>query len=109
MFCKADDNEVLRTWTPATVVSDEAIKAYGIDSCFTISPISDAIFSRMQGKSYKKNCSVPRATLRYVKVLHRNIDGKTQLGEIVCNQSIATDLVDIFRKLYDAGYKIERR
>lgn len=107
-FSKMDDSEALKEWTPAAVVSEEAVKAYGIDSCFTSSPISDAIFSRMQGKSYKKNCTVPRATLCYVKVLHRNIDGKTQLGEIVCNKSIAADLIDIFRKLYEANYKIER-
>ena len=43
----------------------------------------------MKGKSYKDNCTVPRTTLRYLRVLHRNLEGKTQLGEIVCNQAIA--------------------
>lgn len=104
----SDEAKALHQWTPAAVVSDEAVKAYGIDSCFCAYPISDAIFSRMQGKSYKKNCTVPRSTLRYLRVLHRNVDGKTQLGEIVCNQSIANDLLDIFRELYKQGYKIER-
>jgi hypothetical protein len=107
-FSTPDEQKALREWTPAAVVSDEAVKAYTLDSCFNASPISDAVFQRMQGKSYKKNCTIPRSSLRYVRVLHRNLEGKTQLGEFVCNQSIANDLVDIFRKLYEANYKIER-
>ena len=107
-FTTPDEQATLRQWTPAAIVSDEAVKAYSLDSCFKAYPISDAIFSRMKGKSFKQNCTIPRTTLRYLRVLHRNIDGKTQLGEIVCNQTIADDLVDIFRKLYEANYKIER-
>lgn len=103
-----DEQKTLCEWTPAAVVSDESIKAYGIDSCFKAYPINDAIFARMDGKSFKKNCTMPRSSLRYLRVLHRNVEGKTQLGEIVCNQSIAADLLDIFRKLYEANYKIER-
>ncbi len=107
-FVTPDEQKTLHEWTPAAVVSDEAVKAYSLDSCFKAYPINDAIFARMQGKSFKPNCTMPRASLRYLRVLHRNTEGKTQLGEIVCNQSIANDLLDIFRKLYEAGYKIER-
>lgn len=99
---------VLSEWTAAAVVEDAEVERFGIDSCFVSLPISDAIFSRMQGKSYKNGCSVPRENLRYLQVLHRNADGKTQLGEMVCNASITKDLLIIFRQLYDAGYKIER-
>lgn len=107
-FVTPDEQKTLHEWTPAAVVSDEAAKAYSLDSCFKAYPINDAIFARMQEKSFKQNCTMPRASLRYLRVLHRNTEGKTQLGEIVCNQSIANDLLDIFRKLYEAGYKIER-
>lgn len=107
-FVTPDEQKTLHEWTPAAVVSDEAVKAYSLDSCFKAYPINDAIFARMQGKSFKQNCTMPRASLRYLRMLHRNTEGKTQLGEIVCNQSIANDLLDIFRKLYEAGYKIER-
>lgn len=107
-FSHSEDDKILQEWKAGTTVCDKTVEAYGIDSCFKVCPISDDIFARMQGKSYKANCTVPRSTLRYLKVLHRNINGQTQLGEIVCNQSIANDLLGIFRKLYDAGYKIER-
>ena len=48
---------------------------------FTISPIPDDIFAKMQGKSFKDNCTVPREDLRYLKVLHVGFDGKTHGDE----------------------------
>ncbi|MDO5482443.1 MAG: M15 family metallopeptidase [Bacteroidaceae bacterium] len=104
----SDETEVLQEWVPAEVVSEEAVENFGIDSCFRIFPITDAVFDRIYKKSYKENCRQPRSTLRYLHVLHRNADGKTQLGELICHASIAQDLLDIFRELYLNGYKIER-
>ena len=37
---------------------------------FYISEIPDDIFEKMQGKSYKENCTVPREELRYIHILH---------------------------------------
>lgn len=79
-----------------------------IDSCFTSQSISDSIFARMWKNSYKADCTVPRSELRYLKVLHYTIDGKIQVGELVCNKAIAKDLLEIFRSLYEAKYPIER-
>ena len=75
---------------------------------FTISPIPDDIFAKMQGKSFKENCTVPREDLRYLKVLHVGFDGKTHIGELVVNRLIADDVLDIFKQLYEAGYEIEK-
>lgn len=75
---------------------------------FTISPIPDEIFAKMQGKSFKDNCTVPREDLRYLKVLHVGFDGKTHIGELVVNRLIADDVLDIFKQLYEAGYEIEK-
>ena len=75
---------------------------------FTISPIPDDIFAKMQGKSFKDNCTVPREDLRYLKVLHVGFDGKTHIGELVVNRLIADDVLDIFKQLYEAGYEIEK-
>ena len=75
---------------------------------FTISPIPDDIFSKMQGKSFKDNCTVPREDLRYLKVMHVGFDGKTHTGELVVNRLIADDVLDIFKQLYEAGYEIEK-
>lgn len=79
-----------------------------ISRWFTASPVPDTVFSRMRGHSYTKGCPVRRADLRYLRLLHRNADGRTQVGEMVCNKAIAAQLVEIFRALYRAHYRIER-
>ena len=75
---------------------------------FYISEIPDDIFEKMQGKSYKENCTVPREDLRYVHVLHMGFDGQTKEGELVVNKAIAEDVLAIFRELYQAEYPIEK-
>lgn len=75
---------------------------------FSVAPLSDSLFSRMQGLSYPVGCSVPRGDLRHVRVLHVDAQGKVHKGELVCNKAIAQDLVDIFRQLYQARYPIEK-
>lgn len=75
---------------------------------FTINEISDQVMERMQGKSFRKGCTTPRADLRYLTVLHYDQNGKVQKGEMVCNKAIAQDLIEIFEALYDAKYPIEK-
>lgn len=75
---------------------------------FSISPIPDSVFARMEGKSYKANCTVPRSELRYLTVRHYDFEGNEKAGEIVCNVAIAEDLIEIFRALYEAKYPIAR-
>lgn len=77
-------------------------------SNFFISEIPDEIFDKMQGKSYKDDCTVPISDLRYVQILHVGFDGKTHEGELVVNKQIAEDVLDIFKELYNANYQIEK-
>ena len=70
--------------------------------------ISDEVFCRMMGKSYKEECTTPREELRYLRVLHYNKVGEELQGELVCHKDIADDLLAIFRELYQAKYPIER-
>ena len=60
----------------------------------------------MEGRSFPKDCTVNRQSLRYVRLLHVDVDGRTRLGEMVCNKSIAADVIDIFRELYRQRYPI---
>lgn len=75
---------------------------------FYIKPIPNDIFEKMQGKSYKENCTVPREELRYLHILHVGFDNNTHEGELIVNKRIAEDVLDIFKELYKAGYKIEK-
>ena len=75
---------------------------------FTIDTIPDAVFQRMQGKSYKNNCTVLRSDLRYLRLSHYDFQGRVQVGEMVCNKLIANDLKQIFMELYKQKYPVER-
>ena len=98
----------LSSWRAGTVVSDSDVKSVGISRCFVSEDISDKVFKRMWFKSWKRNCTMKRSQLCYLKMLHRNAKGQTQLGEMVVNRAIAGKVLRIFRKLYDSGYRIER-
>lgn len=95
-------------WQAGSVVTEAQIKAYGLEKCFQQQAVIESVFARIKGKSYKAHCPLPLTDLRYVKVLHCNAEGKPQLGELLCHKNIATDLVDIFKNLYKAHYRIER-
>ena len=93
-------------WKAGQVVDASLIEAEGADRWFTSQSINDATFKRMYGRSYKRDCTVPRSQLRLIHVLHWNEDGKIQMGEMVCHHSISTDLISIFRELFRAHYPI---
>lgn len=99
---------ILEIWKAGSEISDKTIKTYGTDRCFSSHTINDTLFKRIHGKSFKADCTVPRADLRYLHLLHRTTDGKILLGEMICHKDIAADLLDIFRRLYEAHYPIER-
>lgn len=75
---------------------------------FTSEPIPDAIWQKMQGKTYVDNPYVSRSDLRYLRVKHWDYDEQTHQGELVCNRLIADKLLAIFRELYKAHYPIQR-
>ena len=75
---------------------------------FYISEIPDDIFEKMQGKSYKVDCTLPRENLRYIHVLHVGFDNQVHEGELVVNKDIADDVLEIFKELYESGYQIEK-
>lgn len=79
-----------------------------LEAAFYVSEISDELFAKMWGKSFKENCTLPRSELRYLHLLHKSLDGTTKEGELVCNKKIADILIQIFKELYEASYPIEK-
>ena len=78
------------------------------DQDFYITEITDELFERIKGKSFKDDCTLPREDLRYLHVLHKDIDGNVLEGEMIVNQYIAEDVLEILKELYEADYAIER-
>lgn len=103
--CVADTN------TPDTNTSEADILDTTYENNkeqFYISEIPDDIFEKMQGKSYKVDCTLPRENLRYIHVLHVGFDNQVHEGELVVNKDIADDVLEIFKELYESGYQIEK-
>lgn len=75
---------------------------------FYITEITDEIFARIYGKSFKEDCTLPREDLRYLHVLHKDLDGKDYEGEMIVNKHIAEDVLDILKQLYEANYPIDK-
>lgn len=94
--------------SPGSILSGTELVSADLSGFFTSVSIDSTVFARMSGRSYKEGCPVPVEDLRYLRVLHRDLSGRTIVGEMVANKSIADDLLEIFRALYDAGYPIER-
>lgn len=110
-FAKGNDNDeknALSKWKAGAVVTPNTITTYGLEHCFMAEPVSDMVFQRINGKSYRQNPHIQCSDLRYLKVLHYDGNGQIKLGELICNKAIAQDLLTIFRELYDNHYPIER-
>lgn len=97
-----------RDFSPGQTVPESYISEYGVGQFFRNVPIPDTVFASMQGRSFKKNCTVPRDSLRYILCLHRDIKGNAIVGEMVVNKAIAKDVLEILRELYEHSYPIER-
>ena len=70
--------------------------------------LTDDIFVRIVGISFKADCTTSWEDLRYLRVLHYNKEREVQEGELICHKDIAGDLLVIFQELYKAAYPIER-
>ena len=113
MICSCESHSntelnYLENWNAGKVVSAKTVKIFGEENIFISSEITDEIFARIYGKSYKIGCEIPREDLRYLKLLHYDIEGEIHIGEMICDKSIASDLTYIFKELYNAQYPIER-
>lgn len=79
-----------------------------MDKEFYKTEITQELSFKIKGKSYAKGCTLPETELRYIHFLHKNLKEETLTGEMICNHHIADRLLDIFQKLYDLSYPIEK-
>ncbi len=77
---------------------------------FYYEPIPDVIRDKMKGVSYPLDIDESKVNydvLRYVRLKYIDFDGNEAVGEMVCNQALAQDIVEIFHELYLNGYQIQ--
>lgn len=101
---KAMEQVDLAATTSETTALDRTIYHDG----FSYEPLNDDLKKRITGISYQENPDISYEELRYVRVLYIDFDGKECSGELICNETIAQDLVEIFYELHQAEYPIEK-
>ena len=63
---------------------------------------------RMVGSSWHRGCPVPLSDLRLLKLRHRNFTGQTRRGYLVVHETVAPRMRRVFRRLFNAGFRIRR-
>lgn len=102
------ESEMPESSPPKAADSLSANNSESPDAGFYYTAITDDIKARINGLSYKEDCTVPYEDLRYVSVQYVDFNNEIQTGEIICNKAIAQDLVEIFYELYKAAYQIDK-
>ena len=90
------------------VISSDKIDKSDLGKYFTSHKIEKggAVYERINGKSYQKNDNISLSDLRYLKMLHVNFDGNYQVGEMIVNKRVASDVMEIFKTLCEKKYQI---
>ena len=74
---------------------------------FEESSISPLQAARITEKAWHKGCPSDIADLRALTLSYWDFHGMPQTGVLVVNRAVATDVVFIFRKLFEHGFLIE--
>ena len=98
----------LTGYAPGEIIEDSLIDQVNLGQYFSSSMIveGDPVFERIIDRSFRYNDNIALSDLRYIKLIHRNFSGETQVGEIIVNAAIEADVIDIFMQFYMYGYQI---
>ena len=86
--------------TPNDVYTTEAI--------FTAEPLPERIITQITGVSFHDNDHFNYDHLAYLTITHVDFTGKSRIGNIIVAASIAEEVLDIFREIYEYGFPIAR-
>ncbi len=77
---------------------------------FTVQDVPKEIYWKMLGKSIPIECKdkVDIKDFQYLKIFHLGFDNKVHIGEMIVNKKISCEVLEIFKKLYEINYKIEK-
>lgn len=76
---------------------------------YSILKITPEIEKRMiAGNSHKKSCPILLDDLRYLNLEYLDFAGNSKIGEMIVHKSVAKEVVDIFKTLYETKYPIEK-
>lgn len=100
--------EQIQKMDAGTIVDISQIEGKRTDLLFYSEEPGTEVRERILGVSYQENDNISMDELRYLRVLHVGIDGQTHIGELLVHQSIADEVLEIMRQLYENAYVIEK-
>ncbi len=74
----------------------------------TVSAIPDNVRDRIVGSSWRPGCPVALRDLRFVRLTHWDFSGDRAWGKLVVHRWFADDIVRVFRKLFDVGFRVRK-
>ena len=106
---KVEPNKKAPESLPAlTIIDTSNTGEHFMEDYFVHYEILAKTYDRINGISYKTDCPVSIEELRYLTILYYGFDKETHIGEMIVNKSIAKEVIQIFKELYEAKYPIEK-
>ena len=92
----------LSNWKIGSEVSQEAIVEFGYNNCFQVTEVPASIWEKAGTDAMNNDLCFVRC-LNYSYAINGYVP---RVGGVICNRSIASELVSIFRELYEAKYVV---
>lgn len=70
--------------------------------------LPDEIYEDMIGVTIHENSIMKQEDLSYLTLSYYGYDGKTHIGNLIMAQTVADDIIEIFKILYNNQYPIEK-
>jgi len=91
-----------------TFLLDLAPQAAVTEAVFTAEPIPEHIVRQIMGSSFHENPHFGLSHLAYLTLTHVDFNRQRRTGHMIVAASIAEEVLDIFREIYEGGFPIER-
>ena len=73
-----------------------------------ISPLDVDLAAEMRGATWHPGCPIPLGELRLVTLRYWGFDGQVHQGPMVVNQAVASQVVSVFRRLFQARFPVQQ-
>ncbi len=97
----------LNEYTKNSNYSDEYIKVDQAPT-FSYSSIPKEVKEKMIGFSMPEDIPINFDELSYLTLSYYDFDGNTHVGEMIVNKEVASEVVDIFKEIYEKKYPIDK-
>jgi len=74
----------------------------------SVTELPAEVAAKARRSSWREGCPVPLGDMRYLKVSFWGFDDAAHEGELIVNQSVANEVVNIFRALFAAHFAIQK-